>query len=166
MSRLIKIGKIVSPHGIKGQIKVYNYSRRDRFEDISEITIDKETFNIESITSVKNMVILKVHGIDDRNSAEALRGKDVFMDEKYLDELKEDEYLIRDLIGLDVFRDESSSIGKVIDVLQYGSSDTYEIKLNNGKMAYIPAVKEFIKDVDLEKGITIETIPGLIDDEF
>lgn len=166
MSRLIKIGKIVSPHGIKGQIKVYNYSRRDRFEDISEITIDKETFNIESITSVKNMVILKVHGIDDRNSAEALRGKDIFMDEKYLDELKEDEYLIRDLIGLDVFRDESSSIGKVIDVLQYGPSDTYEIKLNNGKMAYIPAVKEFIKDVDLEKGITIETIPGLIDDEF
>ena len=166
MSRLIKIGKIVSPHGIKGQIKVYNYSRRDRFEDISEITIDKETFNIESITSVKNMVILKVHGIDDRNSAEALRGKDVFMDEKYLDELKEDEYLIRDLIGLDVFRDESSSIGEVIDVLQYGPSDTYEIKLNNGKMAYIPAVKEFIKDVDLEKGITIETIPGLIDDEF
>lgn len=166
MGELIKIGKIVSPHGIKGQIKVYNYSRRDRFEDISEITIDKETFNIESITSVKNMVILKIQGIDDRNSAEALRGKDVFMDEKYLDELKEDEYLIRDLIGLDVFRDESSSIGKVIDVLQYGSSDTYEIKLNNGKMAYIPAVKEFIKDVDLEKGITIETIPGLIDDEF
>lgn len=166
MDRLIKIGKIVSPHGIKGQIKVYNYSRRDRFEDISEITIDKETFNIESITSVKHMVILKVHGIDDRNSAEALRGKDVFMDEKYLNELKEDEYLIRDLIGLDVFRDESSSIGKVIDVLQYGPSDTYEIKLNNGKMAYIPAVKEFIKDVDLEKGITIETIPGLIDDEF
>ncbi len=166
MGELIKIGKIVSPHGIKGQIKVYNYSRRDRFEDISEITIDKETFNIESITSVKNMVILKIQGIDDRNSAEALRGKDVFMDEKYLDELKEDEYLIRDLIGLDVFRDESSSIGKVIDVLQYGPSDTYEIKLNNGKMAYIPAVKEFIKDVDLEKGITIETIPGLIDDEF
>ena len=166
MGELIKIGKILSPHGIKGQIKVYNYSRRDRFEDISEITIDKETFNIESITSVKNMVILKIQGIDDRNSAEALRGKDVFMDEKYLDELKEDEYLIRDLIGLDVFRDESSSIGKVIDVLQYGPSDTYEIKLNNGKMAYIPAVKEFIKDVDLEKGITIETIPGLIDDEF
>lgn len=166
MGELIKIGKIVSPHGIKGQIKVYNYSRRDRFEDISEITIDKETFNIESITSVKNMVILKIQGIDDRNSTEALRGKDVFMDEKYLDELKEDEYLIRDLIGLDVFRDESSSIGKVIDVLQYGPSDTYEIKLNNGKMAYIPAVKEFIKDVDLEKGITIETIPGLIDDEF
>lgn len=166
MGELIKIGKIVSPHGIKGQIKVYNYSRRDRFEDISEITIDKETFNIESITSVKNMAILKIQGIDDRNSAEALRGKDVFMDEKYLDELKEDEYLIRDLIGLDVFRDESSSIGKVIDVLQYGPSDTYEIKLNNGKMAYIPAVKEFIKDVDLEKGITIETIPGLIDDEF
>lgn len=166
MGELIKIGKIVSPHGIKGQIKVYNYSRRDRFEDISEITIDKETFNIESITSVKNMVILKIQGIDDRNSAEALRGKDVFMDEKYLDELKEDEYLIRDLIGLDVFRDESSSIGKVIDVLQYGPSDTYEIKLNNGKMAYIPAVKEFIKDVDLEKGITIETIQGLIDDEF
>ena len=166
MGRLIKIGKIVSPHGIKGQVKVYNYSRRDRFEDISEITIDKKIFNIESTSSVKNMVILKIRGIDDRNSAESLRGQDVFMDEKYLDELKEDEYLIRDLIGLDVFREGSSSIGKVNDVLQHGSSDTYEIKMNNGKMAYIPAVKEFIKGVDLEKGITIETIPGLIDDEI
>lgn len=166
MGRLIKIGKIVSPHGIKGQVKVYNYSRRDRFEDISEITIDKKIFNIESTSSVKNMVILKIRGIDDRNSAESLRGQDVFMDEKYLDELNEDEYLIRDLIGLDVFREGSSSIGKVNDVLQYASSDTYEIKMNNGKMAYIPAVKEFIKDVDLEKGITIETIPGLIDDEI
>lgn len=166
MNELIKIGKIVSPHGIKGQIKVYNYSRRDRFEDISEIFIDKKSFSVEDITYVKNMVILKIHGVDDRNTAEALRGQDVFMDEKHLDELKDDEYLIRDLIGLDVFKEGSTSIGKITDVLQYGPSDTYEIKMNNGKMAYIPAVKEFIKDVNLEKGITIETIPGLMDDEI
>ena len=74
--------------------------------------------------------------------------------------------MIRDLIGLDVFREGSISIGKITDVLQYGPSDTYEIKMNNGKMAYIPAVKEFIKAVNLQKGITIETIPGLIDDEI
>ena len=166
MDKLIKIGKIVSPHGIKGQVKVYNYSRRDRFEDISEIIIDKKVFDIESINYVKNMVILKICGIDDRNSAESFRGKDIFMDEKYVDELKEDEYLIRDLIGLDVFREGSISIGKITDVLQYGPSDTYEIKMNNGKMAYIPAVKGFIKAVNLQKGITIETIPGLIDDEI
>lgn len=166
MGKLIKIGKIVSPHGIKGHIKVYNYSRLDRFEDIPEITINNNIFAIENISYVKNMVILKLQGIDDRNSAELLRGQDVFMDEKYLDDLNDDEYLIRDLIGLDVFKEGSSSIGKVTNVLQYGPSDTYEIKMNNGKMAYVPAVKEFIKDVNLQEGITIETIPGLIDDEI
>ena len=56
MDKLIKIGKIVSPHGIKGQVKVYNYSRRDRFEDISEIIIDKKVFDIESINYVLNIV--------------------------------------------------------------------------------------------------------------
>lgn len=166
MEKLIKIGKFVSPHGVKGQLKVYNYSRNDRFEDLPEIIVDNKIMQIEEVGHVKSMVILKVCGIDSRDAAESLRGKDVFMEEKYVDELDEDEYLIRDLIGLEVFKDNSTPVGKITNVLQNGPSDTYEIKMNNGKMAYIPAVKEFIKNVDLQEGVTIETIPGLIDDEI
>lgn len=166
MEKLVKIGKIVSPHGVKGQVKVYNYSRDDRFEDLPEIIINNKTVAIDHFGHVKNMVILKLHGIDSRNDAESLRGHDIFMEEKYLDELSEGEYLIRDLIGLEVFKENSTSIGKIVNVLQNGPSDTYEIKMNNGNMAYIPAVKEFIKSINLQKGVTIETIPGLIDDEI
>ena len=91
MEKLIKIGKFVSPHGVKGQLKVYNYSRNDRFEDLPEIIVDNKTMQIEEVGHVKSMVILKVCGIDSRDAAESLRGKDVFMEEKYVDELDEDE---------------------------------------------------------------------------
>ena len=166
MDKLIKIGKFVSPHGVRGQLKVYNYSRQDRFEDLPEVIVDNKIMQIEGVGHVKSMVILKLSGVDSRDAAESLRGQDIFMEEKYVDELDEDEYLIRDLIGLEVFKESSILVGKITNVLQNGPSDTYEIKMNNGKMAYIPAVKEFIKSVDLQKGVTIETIPGLIDDEI
>ena len=165
MDKLIKVGKIVSPQGIRGQVRVYNYSTSDRFENLPQVIVDNKIFQIEKAGHAKNMVILKLESIDDRNAAESMRNKDVFMEEEFLEELDEDEYFISDLIGLDVFKENSESLGKIKDVLQHGPVDIYEIELNSGKMAYIPAVKEFVKEVNLNRGLVIDTIPGLIDDE-
>ncbi len=165
MDKLIKIGKIVAPHGIKGQVRVYNYSTPNRFDTLPGIIVDSKEFRIEKSGHAGNMVILKLESVDDRSSAESMRNKDIFMEEEFLEELSEDEYFISDLIGLDVYRVDSESLGKIKDVLQHGPVDIYEIELNSGKMAYIPAVKEFIKEVDMTRGLVIDTIPGLIDDE-
>lgn len=165
MDKLIKVGKIVSPQGIKGQVKVYNYSTTNRFDNLPQIIVDNKIFQIEKAGHSKNMVVLKLESVDDRNAAEEMRNKDVFMEDRFLGELQEDEYYISDLIGLDVCKEGSESLGKIRDVLQHGPVDIYEIKLNSGKMAYIPAVKEFVKKVDLDRGLVIDTIPGLIDDE-
>ena len=77
--------------------------------------------------------------------------------------LEEGEHFIADLIGLSVFDHESGECyGVVTDVLNYGASDIYEIEKADKKKAYIPVVPEFVKKIDLESGIFVSVIEGLI----
>ena len=74
----IKIGKIVNTVGLKGEVKVYNYSDSiEIYETIESIYVEDRLTVIENVRAQKNMVILKLEGADDRNAAEALRGKEL-----------------------------------------------------------------------------------------
>ncbi|XVG95460.1 ribosome maturation factor RimM [Eubacteriales bacterium KG127] len=166
MNNLIKIGKIVAPQGIKGQVRVYNYSNSHRYDNLPHVIIDKKIFEIQTVGHVKNMIVLKLKGLDDRNAAELMRGKDLYMEDKFLEILGENEYFIKDLIGLKVrVLHNSNSVGEITNVLQHGPVDLYEVKSYTGKISYVPAVKEFIKNIDMKNGVIIETIPGLLEDE-
>ena len=111
------------------------------------------------------MVIVKFKSIDDRNKAEALKEKDVYITEDDLAELPEDTFYIRDLIGCRVFDAENGRlIGVVSDLIQNSAQDIYQIELEKGGQALIPAVGQFIRSVDVsEKVIKVSLIPGLID---
>ena len=79
-------------------------------------------------------------------------------------ELPEDEYYIYKLIGVDVYDQDNKFIGKIKNVLTTLANDVYNIDYN-GKDVYIPAVKEVIKDVDIEKSIMkVSIIDGMLDD--
>lgn len=111
------------------------------------------------------MVILKLEGVSDRNAAEALRDADVFITEEDLKELPEDTYYIRDLIGMKVI-DEGvyGEIGVLEDVIQNTAQDVYVVRMPSSEKVLIPAVKDFIKNIDMESGvITTTLIPGFID---
>ena len=110
------------------------------------------------------MVILKLAGVDNRNDAEAMKNKDVFITEEDLDELPDDTFYIRDLIGLQAV-DDSGRIGIVKDVLQPSAQDVYVIKTDSGRDILVPAVKEFVKEVNLEEGfIRLSLIEGMIEE--
>ncbi|MBQ3466485.1 MAG: 16S rRNA processing protein RimM, partial [Firmicutes bacterium] len=84
----ILIGKIVSAVGLKGEVKVYNYSDRpDIYEDTESIYVDDVLMRVRSVRTQKNMVILGLEGIDDRNAAEKARGSELFVTEDDLPEL-------------------------------------------------------------------------------
>ena len=166
----IKIRRIVNAVGLKGDVKVYNYSDyKERFEEIDEVLIERrdgiERLNIESVRYQKNMVILKLEGVDDRTGAEKLKEHDVFIGEDDLRVLPEDTFYLWDLEDcLVINTDTGETLGKVKDVLQNSAHDIYEIELSKGGTAMIPAVEEFIKKVDVqEKKIYVKLIPGLID---
>lgn len=161
----IKIGQIVNVVALKGEVKVYNYSDyKERFEELDYIYVEDKKTNIENVRYMKEMVILKLEGSNDRNAAEALKGKNVYIGEDQLRELPEDTYYIRDLIGLEIRDQEDKKIGNLKDVIQNSAQDLYEIELENKNVTLIPAVEEFVLDINLqEKYIKVKIIEGMLD---
>lgn len=164
----IKIGRIVNAVALRGEVKVYNYSGyRERYEELKQIFVEDKEYEIEKVRYQQHMVILKLSGVDDRNAAEAMKNKDIFITEDDLLELPEDTFYIRDLIGLSVIDVENGeTIGTIKDVLQPSSQDIYVVKRTNGKDAMIPVVSEFVKEVSVEEGyVKVHLIEGMIEDE-
>lgn len=168
----IKIGTIVNAVALRGEVKVYHFSDyKERFEELEEVIVERKgkgkTYRIEKVRYQKGMVILKFEGVDDRNAAEALKESDIMITEADLRELPEDTFYVRDLIGCKVFNAETGSeIGTIRDVLQNSAQDIYVIKTSSGKDAMIPAVGDFVDEVNIEeKFVKVKLIPGLIDDD-
>ena len=161
----IKIGKIVNTVGLKGEVKVYNYSDSiEIYETIEAIYVEDRLTVIENVRAQKNMVILKLEGADDRNAAEALRGKELYITEDDLPELPEGQYYVRDLIGMSVTEEDGNLLGHVTDVLQNTAQDIFEVESENGKKLLIPKVDQFVLDIDAEKReITVRLIEGMLD---
>lgn len=161
----IKLGKITAPQGVKGEFRVFPYTDEiTRFSEIDYVIIDGEKHKISKARYQKNLVILKVEGIDDRNAAEDARGRELLLNKEDMWIQPENTYFIEDLVGMDVVSaDDGSSIGKLAKVIQNSSQDVYEIKLEEGKSFLLPAVKEFVKEVDVENRVMkIHLIEGFI----
>ena len=163
----IKVGKIVSAVGIRGEVRVYPYTDYpERFEELDSVFAGEDRLEPEKIRYHKNTVIIKFRGVNDRNAAEALRDRFLEIDKKDLRELGEDEYYIFDLIGLEAQDQNGKRIGRVSDVIQNSAQDLYEIEHIDGKKYFVPAVKEFVTDIDINRGIMkIKPIEGLFGDQ-
>ena len=161
----IKLGQIVTAVGIKGEVKVYPYTDiPERFEEIDSLMIESKNAKINGVRYMKNMVILRLEGVDDRNAAEALRGKNLYIDRKDMWEMPEDTYLVKDLLGMTVMDPEGNRIGKLVEVIQNSAQDLYEIEREDGKKFLLPAVGEFVQTVNLNKRIMIvRLIEGLVE---
>mgnify|MGYP001011272273 FL=1 len=160
----IKIGQIVNAVGLKGEVKVYNYSdSQERYYDLQTVYLDDKLYEIEKVRFQQHLVILKFKGVEDRNAAESLKGKYLNITEADLKELPEGTYYIRDLIGVLVVLESGEVLGTLTNVLQNFAQDLYEIDVN-GKKVLLPAVNEFVLDVDLEsRRVTVRLPEGLLD---
>jgi 16S rRNA processing protein RimM len=161
----IKVGKITGAFGIRGELKVYPYTDRpERFKELDTVFAGDREMEIKNVRFQKNLVLLRLEGVDDRSAAERMKGIYLTIDRDELRELDEDEYFIFDLIGLEAVDEEGNHIGRVHDVLQNTAQDLYEIEKDDGSLHLIPAVYEFIPEIDIESGIMVlKPIPGLLD---
>ena len=161
----IKIGKIVNVVGLKGEVKVYNYSDSiQAHEETPEIYVGDKLVRIEKVRTQKNMVVLKLEGINDRDSAERARGSDLFITDLDLPPLPEGQFYVRDLIGMIVREEDGNVLGIVTDVIQNTAQDIFEVELENRKKVLIPKVDQFIMDIDgSSRQITVRLIDGLLD---
>ena len=147
-SKNILVGKIVAPQGIRGEVRVQTFT--DTPADFQKLKIKSTRFNdgdFKFVRAVPNSTVIigKITGVDDRNTAETLRGTELFIERNTLPDLKADEFYQADLIGFDVIRN-GTKIG-IVDCFQnYGAGDI--IELDNGDMvSFIGA------DVDINNKI-------------
>lgn len=168
MEKYLEVGQIVNTFGIKGQVKVVPFTDDiNRFDELKEIYIEKKNelklFQIEKVNYNKNVVLLKLKGIDSIEEANVYRNCYIKIDRKDARKLPKDTYFIVDLLGLDVYTDENKLLGKVDDIYNTGSNDIYVVKDEMGKQILLPAIKDVLKQVDLDNGkIIVHIINGLL----
>ena len=160
----IKLGKITAPQGIKGEVRVYPYTDElTRFSSIEAVLLDGQKRKIQKVRYMKNMAVLKLEGVDDRNAAESLRNKELLLAKEDLWEQPEDTYFIDDLLGSAVISEDGAQVGTLKQVISRPAQDLYEIEKADGSTFLLPAVKEFIRSVDPEnKTVTVKLIEGLL----
>lgn len=168
MEEYLEIGQIVNTNGLKGTLKVKPLTDDiTRFEDLETVYIQKckelVEFIIQEVKYSKNMVLLKLEGIDNIEEAEKYRNFYLKINREDAVELDEDSYFIVDIIGCKVYTETEELLGTVVDVFPTGSNDVYTVKNGEGKEILLPAIEDVIKDVDIKnKKIIIHLMEGLI----
>lgn len=145
----ILVGKIVAPQGIRGDVRVQTYTAAP--DDLRTLPVFGDGIAIGAMRVLRRLnptstvVVVHVDGINDRNAAETLRGRELFVARDALPAIGMNEYYQADLIGFTVMRD-GEKIG-VVDCFQnFGAGDI--IELDNGDMVSFRGA-----DVDLENKV-------------
>lgn len=169
MQKYFEVGQIVNTFGVKGFLKVKPFTDDiERFEELKKVYICKkeklEEVEIEEVKYHKDMVLLKIKGIDNMNEAEKVKGLYLKIDRKNAKKLPENTYFIADLLGLNVYSDEGELLGKVDDIFTTGANDVYVVKNENGKQLLLPSIPDVLKEIDLEnEKIIVHLLKGLRD---
>ena len=167
MQKRLEVGQIVNTFGIKGEVKVMPFTDDiNRFDDLEKVYVktrkDEKLYKVENARYHKNMVLLKLEGINNPEDADLLRNTFLEIEREDAIPLKKGQYFIADLIGLEVYTDEGNLLGKVEDIYNAGANDIYVVKDELGKQVLLPGIKEVIKEVKLDDRIIVHLIPGLI----
>jgi len=149
----IVIGKIVAPHGVRGDVRVIPLTDfPERFSSLQKVLIDDtKTLHIDQAKFHKQFVLIKFREHNDRNAVEYLRGKLIQIPREEAVKLPEGHFFIFDIIGLQAFTEDGVYLGSITDVLQTGSNDVYIAEQEGKKPVLIPALKTVVKNINLEE---------------
>ena len=167
----IFVGKIGRTTGLKGSLTIVSLtSFPQRFSGMKKFFLTKEKhtpleLDVDKVEYSGRQIIVSFKGIDSEEKARALTGYRVTVHKNDRVKLPKDHYFIEDLIECVVFDTDGKMIGKMKNVMDMSSNDIYVVD-REGKEVLIPAISEFIKDIDIEnRRITASLINGMLPDE-
>lgn len=169
MEEFFQVGVITATHGIHGEVKVFpTTDDPNRFKKLKKVLLDtgiqKLELEVAGVKFFKKFVILKFKEFDDINQVEKYRKCPLLVTRENAVRLKKNEYFIADLIGLKVYTEDGTFLGNLEDVMQTGANDVYQIVTEEGKEILIPAIRQCIRNVDIENGnMTVHLLEGLVD---
>lgn len=165
--KYIECGKIINTHGCRGGLKIEPWcNSAEDFTALKRLYIQRKNefieYTVTRASVFKQFVVLDVAEIDDMETALSLKNVTVYADRDDF-ELEDGEFFLTDIIGLDVIDSESGKVyGRVSDIINRGASDIYVVETPVGERM-IPAVDEFIVEIDINCGVKVRTIEGLLD---
>lgn len=161
---LIVVGRIVAPHGIRGEIRLrpetdfpgrFATLRRARLIHGGRTT----EVQIEAARAHRDGLILALRGIDGRDAARALRGALLAVPRSELVPLAEGSFYLFEIIGLRVCTDDGRALGVVDEVLRGPAHDVYVVR-DGGRRVLVPAVRQIVRTVDRERGEMVVSLPA------
>ncbi len=169
MKQFLETAKIVSTQGIRGEVRCQYYcDSPDILCEFETLYFDKGKTPVRITRAYvhKNVVVLKIEGVDSIEDAQKLIGKILYMDRDDV-ELPEGTYFIQDIIGMTVKDFNTGEVyGKISDVYQNGATDVYSIKKENGRELMFPYIDDIVKSIDTDAGeMLIVPLEGLFDED-
>lgn len=171
MERWLNIGKIVNTHGVRGEVRVWPQTDfpEIRFKPGNALWMippgagDPVPVTVQSAREQKNVYVLKLAGIDDRNAAESRKGWELKVPAEDRVPLSEGEYYVSDIVGCSVVTDEEETIGVVADVLTPGANDVWVVRRPQGPDVLLPVIDDVVLEVDpAAKRIKVHLMEGLL----
>ena len=169
MEDLLRIGVVIKPHGIRGEVKVFPTTDDvNRFKKTDEVILitknEKLTLHVEGVKFFKNIVIVKFKEFNNINEIEGFRNCDMMVTRENALPLKEGQFYFCDVIGAKVVEEDGASIGTVTDVIETGANNVLAIMTEDGKEVLFPVIPDCIKKVDTKAGVvTAHVMKGLLD---
>ena len=170
MSKFVSVGKILNFHGIKGDAKVgFTKNQAEFFCSLEKVFIkvdnDYREFKIKSARLHKNFALVSFEGINSINELLEFKGAFLYVEEETIREnLEEDEFLIDELVGLEVFDQDGNKKGFVVGVSNNGASDLLSVKTSSKDVVLVPFVKAIVTDVSIkDKKVVVNNIEGLLE---
>ena len=167
MKKYLECGKIANTHGVHGAVLIESWCDTPAvLASLKTVYTEKDgaytPVRVLHAAVYKGRVLAELEGLTTLEDAAAKKGCVLYAAREDIPK-QDGDFFIQDLIGLDVIDEDDGRIyGKLCDVLESGASDLYEVETPSGK-TLIPAVGEFIKRIDLEKGIYIHAIEGMFE---
>ncbi len=147
---MIEIAKILKPHGLNGEIKVECFTHDlDFWRGLKTVSINDEVYEVKRVRFYKKFGYLKLVGVEDIECAQKFRNAIIYVELHALQPTGQDEFLIADLEGCDLFDDKGKMLGVVESVEKYGAADIINF-LSGGARYSFPFVDGVVKEVDIK----------------
>lgn len=164
----IAVGEVVGAFGLQGEVKVLPLTDfPDRFARTPTVYLgDARTPRaVRNARVHQRVVIVKLEGVDEVAAAQRMRGTVLWIPEADRMAIATDEFYLYDVVGLRVVHVDGQPLGTVADFIVTGGNDLFVVRTPNGREVLLPAVREFIREVDIPGGVLrVAPIPGLFDD--
>ena len=162
----IPIGKVIKPHGLKGELKFMPFVREaEIYRNIKRVALDdsaKVVKQIQFFRGHESRLIIKFKDCDSIEEASKLSGSEVYVHRDDFESLPDGDHYWFEILGLQVYDEEGKHYGRIVEIMETGSNDVYVVQ-DGKKELLLPMIESVVKTIDIkENKLIFHVVEGLL----